>query len=111
MVEDDQAIRETLELVFTKPDYHLISYDNGEPILAGQFGLPDLFILDKQLSGVDGLDVCRHLKADATSADVPVIVMSASNSFINAATEAGADATLIKPFKLAELRRIVSRLI
>ena len=47
-------------------------------ILNNQFTAPDIFLLDLYLSGVDGIDICKHLKADPALQPIPVIMISAS---------------------------------
>jgi CheY-like chemotaxis protein len=56
-------------------------YANGELLMHNDFELPDLFIIDKQLSGIDGLELCRFLKAQEATRNIPVIIISASRTF------------------------------
>ncbi|MDB5829675.1 MAG: DNA-binding response regulator [Variovorax sp.] len=67
--------------------------------------LPDLILLDVQLGSVDGFAVCRLLKADAATADIPVIFLSASNSLEERLTglRAGAVDYVLKPFEPEEV--------
>lgn len=109
LVEDDPSIQDSFSLVFTPPEYSITCYNNGEPLLSNKYELPDLFIIDKQLSGVDGLDLCRHLKNNLHTKQIPVIIISATPSIINLAKAAGADNALVKPYRLAELRQMVNK--
>jgi len=61
IIDDDPSILDVLRLVLGE-SYQVTTYPDGSPILNGTFDLPDLFVLDKQLSGTDGLDLCRLLK-------------------------------------------------
>ncbi|GAC1469900.1 MAG: response regulator transcription factor [Gemmatimonadaceae bacterium] len=65
---------------------------------------PDLVILDVMLPGVDGLEVCRRLRAD-TTADLPILMLTARDAVEDrvAGLEAGADDYLMKPFSFSEL--------
>lgn len=65
----------------------------------------DLYILDKQLSGIDGLDLCRMLKNRDETRHVPVIILSASPNINELANAAGADAVVEKPFELKHFAR------
>jgi DNA-binding response OmpR family regulator len=78
-------------------------------LINNHFELPDLFIIDKQLSGVDGLDICAHLKTRQLTAQVPVIMVSASPSVEALAKKAGADDFLEKPFNRKEILKLVRK--
>jgi DNA-binding response OmpR family regulator len=110
-IEDDPDTLDALRLIFDPAAYEVIFYSNGNVILENQAVIPDIYILDKQLSGVDGLDVCRFLKNQPTTGHVPVIILSASPYIRNLAHAAGADDVLEKPFAIQELRDMVHRLL
>ncbi len=109
LVEDDPAIRDSLSLFFERSNIELTVYHNGDSILSGDYTPPDLFLLDKQLSGVDGLDICRYIKSQEATKNIPVIMMSASPSVIPLAAASGADDVLVKPYALADIRNVMSR--
>jgi CheY-like chemotaxis protein len=103
IADDDQSMRDIFELIFKRAGYTVTIYSGGDVLLSNEFTLPDLFILDKQLSGVDGLDVCRFLKSQESTRNIPVIIISASPYVAQLAREAGADAFIEKPFKTKDL--------
>lgn len=107
LVEDDSSIQDTVMLILESSGYHVDIYSSGEPILKNEYQIPDLFIVDKQLTGVDGLDVCRHLKSNEATKKIPVIMLSASPSIIPLAKAAGADSAIEKPFRMQELKETV----
>lgn len=109
LVEDDPAICDGLSIFFETMGIKTTVYHNGNNILAGSYELPDLFLLDKQLSGVDGLDICQYLKSKPESKDIPVIMMSASPSVIKLGKVAGADDVIIKPYKLTDMQSLLSK--
>jgi DNA-binding response OmpR family regulator len=78
-------------------------------LMTNGFDLPDLFLLDRQLSGVDGLDVCRFLKSQEETKHIPVIIISATSNVVRHALQAGADDVIEKPFLIAELRKMIAR--
>ena len=98
ITDDDQAILDALEMVFKRNGYRVICHSNGNALLQDNFEIPDIFLIDRQLSGVDGLDLCRHLKAGANTNQVPVIIFSASPHVQKPAIAAGADDFIEKPF-------------
>ena len=57
LIEDDAAILDTMRWMFGPPEFELITFSNGNKIIDGLFDTPDLFIIDKQLPGIDGLDI------------------------------------------------------
>ena len=74
----------------------------------GEIDTPDLFILDKQIAGTNGLDVCRFIKSNDKFKDTPVIMLSANPNINKLAKEAGADLAISKPFSLKNIRQVVS---
>ena len=111
IIEDDPAILDVLGMLFKRAGYEALYYPNGNFILNGEFNIPDLFIIDKQLSGVDGLDICNHLKQTAATKQIPVIILSATPHLHSQINMVGADAFLEKPFSNNRLLDIASELI
>lgn len=109
MVEDDPSIQDVVGILLKGFPYRLIIYSNGDSIMNGDFELPDLFILDKQLPGIDGLDICKHLKSHNYTKKIPVVMVSANPTIKSLAKEAGADDALEKPFKMKSFRDLISR--
>lgn len=109
IVDDDPAIQDAFSLIFSSEDYEITTYSDAGPLLNNTFSIPDLFILDKQLSGVDGLDLCRVIKERPDTKHIPVIILSASPDIYRLAQKAGADDVLEKPFRIKTLRESVSR--
>ena len=110
IIDDDPAILDSTSLIFGEGDYSMQLYPNGDAILSGEYEMPDVFIIDKQLSGVDGLTLCQYIKTQEASKHVPVIIMSASPLAEKLSIMAGADAFIEKPYSLKTLREAVRRL-
>jgi CheY-like chemotaxis protein len=72
IVDDDPGVQYAFTLIFDPQQYEVIICANGNLVLNNQYPIPDLFILDKQLSGVDGLDICRFLKSQPQTNHIPV---------------------------------------
>jgi CheY-like chemotaxis protein len=106
--DDDPTILDVISLIL-EDNYEITVLSSGEQLLGTNYDLPDLFLLDKQLSGMDGLDICRHLKNQESTKHIPVIVISASPNIHSLAKSAGADNVIAKPFLIRELRQIIAK--
>ena len=109
VTDDDPGILDIFKIILEKAGYEVDVISNGLEILKNHFTIPDLFILDRQLSGVDGLDLCRFLKSRQDTAHVPVIMVSANPRLQDLSKEAGADDCLEKPFDLKNFLRMIKR--
>lgn len=109
VIEDDPGISEMLAFAFQGTNIDLTCFDNGEVIMEGKYERPDLFLLDKQLPGVDGLDICRYLKSKTDTSKIPVVMMSANLRIAELAGHAGADDMIMKPFNITELTKLLHR--
>lgn len=109
IIDDDRAIQDSVALVFAQPEFQTSTYIDGTAIVGGNFEPPDIFIIDKQLPGIDGLSICRHLKQSPALTHIPVIIMSATPAAGRLSEAAGADGFIEKPFTLKQLRAEVSR--
>ena len=62
-VDDDAALRNVFSLIFARAGYDIEVCPDGEAIMNNEIHVPDIYILDKQLSGYSGLDICLFLKS------------------------------------------------
>ena len=108
IIEDDPNIRDVYKILFEKEGYEVQFSIDGISVLNNQFTTPDIVVLDRWLGLVDGLVVCRHLKANEATRHVPIILVSASLSVRQAAKEAGANAALDKPVERKKLLEVVN---
>jgi CheY-like chemotaxis protein len=108
-VDDDPSVQEIIKLIFLPAEYDLTVFSQGEPLMNNEFNVPDIFLLDKQLSGFDGLDICRFLKSQPSTSHVPVIIVTATPGIQSMAAEAGADAVVEKPFSVKSLRELIEQ--
>jgi CheY-like chemotaxis protein len=109
VVEDDPDILFTVTFILSNANYEVTGLNSGEPIKQGKYACADLFILDKRMPDMDGLELCRYLRTKPESRDVPVIIISASPNFDAQAMQAGASGFLNKPFQMNALLDIVQR--
>lgn len=109
LIEDDLAIIDSLSIFFETVGIRMTAYESGDKILAEDYEYPDLFLIDKQLSGMNGLDVCRYLKSGERTREIPVIMISASSDIIDLSKTAGADEVILKPYELSDVLTIISK--
>jgi signal transduction histidine kinase len=113
VVEDDPEARATLELLLGAR-WAVTAVERGDVARDAALAMPfDLVIANVQMPGLNGIDLVRLLRADRTSQNVPVILMSrtAGQHETIAGLEAGADDFLVKPFSGRELLvRVQTRL-
>ena len=107
IVDDEMSTLMPLKRSLESEDYAVIeAYDGREAIKKAKEEIPDLIILDLMLPGMDGHEVCRHLKTDAHTQNIPIIMLTAKDS-VNDKVEGldmGADDYVTKPFILKELK-------
>lgn len=113
LVEDEPVIRELVRSMLTDGPVQVECAANGvEGLKLAKSQSFDLFLLDVVLPQMDGLTLCRMLKADPQTARVPLYMLTAKQkkADVEEATRAGADGYIHKPFRGAELIELVERL-
>jgi DNA-binding response OmpR family regulator len=103
VIDDDPGVRDIFEIIFEREGYSIELKSDGQFLTNENYELPDLFFIDKQLSGGNGLDLCRYLKNQSKTSQIPVIMISASPDIASLSKKARADDYLEKPFELAHL--------
>jgi len=109
-VEDNEYNRKIVRQLFSRTSYRLIEAADGEDGVAmAKKELPNLILMDVQLPKMSGLDATRALKADASTSQIPVIVITsfAMSGDRERAAEAGATSYLAKPYSPRELLALV----
>jgi two-component system response regulator MprA len=105
VVDDDRSLRDALRRALGLADYEVETAGNGQQALGvAASGAPDALVLDLGLPDMDGLEVCRRLRASGNR--VPVLVLTARDAVSDRidGLDAGADDYLVKPFDLGELK-------
>ena len=106
LIEDDQALCELLEYRFQAQGYNVrTSADGDDALLMAAEDVPDLVILDWMIEGTSGIEVCRRLRREKTTAHVPIIMLTAREAEDDRirGLETGADDYITKPFSPREL--------
>ncbi|MFW5688445.1 MAG: response regulator transcription factor [Spirochaetota bacterium] len=104
VVDDETGVREAVSLALEESGYSVASFrDGAEAWSAWQESLPDIAVLDIIMPRMDGLELCRRLRA--RSLELPVIFLSSKDEEVDRVVglELGADDYLCKPFSVREL--------
>lgn len=72
---------------------------------------PDVILLDVQMKGINGFEICKELKESILSKSIPVIIISAEDDLEKSARLCGADGYLSKPFSISELLIIINNIL
>nr|MBF0221922.1 response regulator transcription factor [Desulfobulbaceae bacterium] len=100
-VEDEEDIQQLVSYNLMKAGYQVICAESGEEALE-KLGTekPDLIILDLMLPGMNGLEVCKHIKKTDSLKNIPVVMLTAKSEEVDIITglEIGADDYITKPF-------------
>jgi CheY-like chemotaxis protein len=114
LVCDDEEVLRSLIRATLEADFEIVESTSGDATLElARAERPDLILLDMMMPGTSGLEVLRQLRADLELRSIPVVMLTArtQRSDREAATSAGADRFLAKPFSPIELAGIVSELV
>jgi two-component system phosphate regulon response regulator PhoB len=106
LVEDDRALADLLIWHFDREGYEVArTADGEEALLLAEERVPDLVILDWMIEGVSGIEVCRRLRRKASTAAVPIIMLTARGEEADRirGLDTGADDYVTKPFSPREL--------
>ena len=113
IVEDDMEINNYIKAELST-DYHIVQITNGKEaidhILANK---PDIIISDIMMPGMDGISLCKKIKANVNTEHIPIILLTALSKDENRAEglDIGADAYIVKPFNMDLLKKNVSNLL
>ena len=116
VIEDEEDIRELIRYNLDKEGFRVLTANSGEEGLTiAVNSMPDLIILDLMLPGIDGLQVCRNLKADLKTKNIPVVMVTARGEEpdVVSGLELGAEDYISKPFSpkvlVARIRTVLRR--
>jgi CheY-like chemotaxis protein len=111
IADDDPAILEVISLMLEDEGYEITTSVNGETVEKVRGILPDLILLDIWMSGMDGRDICKHLRTKKKTKNIPIVMISANKDAEAIALDAGATDFLAKPFEMNKLLAMVEKYI
>ncbi|MGW4274290.1 response regulator transcription factor [Streptomyces seoulensis] len=104
LAEDDRAIRHALERALTLEGYEVTAVADGVEALAqAHRNPPDILVLDVMMPGIDGLQVCRVLRAEGDRTPILMLTALVETADRIAGLDAGADDYVVKPFDVEEV--------
>lgn len=112
VVDDEKPVRQFLVAAFEQEGHQVLEAFHGRHalnVLASASRHPDLVLSDVMMPIVGGIELCSILKTDPSTADIPVILMTAAHS--RASAISSADAVIAKPFDLDTLDALIARLL
>jgi CheY-like chemotaxis protein len=114
VIEDSASVRRLIEVCLRVLEVHVDAAEDGVRGLdAARDTIPDVIVLDIGLPGMDGWEVLRHLRAASDTQAIKVLVLTAhaQPEVAQQADEVGADDFMTKPFRPAELRERLEKLL
>lgn len=109
VADDDPAIVDVMKILLESNDYDVLITQNPLEIDELVLQNPDIILLDIWMSGVSGNEVCKRIKANAFSKDIPVIMFSANRDTKEISMQCGADGFIAKPFEIEEVLKIIEK--
>lgn len=103
IAETDKSVQQYLGNGLRALGFDATVFDSGYPIVTMMDNWPDIFLIDIQLSDVNGLEVCKWLKSHESSWAIPVILLSADPYLKLLAASAHADDYIERPFILKDV--------
>jgi DNA-binding response OmpR family regulator len=110
IIDDEPEFLKILAYLFERLSYHVIPRTAAVPLETIRETAPDLLVLDHHLPRKNGSNLCKELKVNVETQQLPVLMLSADERLPEIAKESFADAYLSKPFETKALQETVKRL-
>jgi CheY-like chemotaxis protein len=107
IVDDEEPVRSFLAQLFSDRYQVRVASNGGQALTLIHELRPDIVLSDVMMPVLNGAELCRRLKADVETRDIPVILMTSAGARSTDAT--GAEAYIAKPFDLDEIEMLVQR--
>lgn len=114
LIEDERGLTDVLTYNLNREGYEtLVSHDGVEGLRKAQMQLPDMILLDLMLPGMDGLEICRQLRAGKQTAGIPILMLTAKSEETDQIVgfTMGADDYVTKPFSIKVLLQRIRALL
>lgn len=110
--DDDEDLLRLVKMKLTNQGFLVALSLNGERVKAmATSDRPDVILLDVTMVGNDGRDICKALKEDRSTHDIPVILLSANDELKKIAEQCGADGYVTKPFDAGSVKSKIDDLL
>lgn len=111
VVDDDEDMLILLQHTLVREGYYPIFSPNAKNIMAILTQRkPDIVLLDINMKGMNGADICKQIKTDPSLCAIPVVMYSANDNIEQVTRECGADAYIAKPFVTGKLRTVFKQI-
>ena len=111
IADDNIGILEAMQLILEDAGDEVETTEDGRMVQEMVQKFPDVLLLDIWMSGMNGGDICKHLKSQERTKQIPIIICSANKDTKQIAHEAGADDFLLKPFEMDNLLAKVKKFV
>ena len=114
IIEDDRSLANVVEYNFANSGYEVFCARDGQDgINQARNRMPDVILLDLMIPVIDGIEVCRQLRAESTTRETPIIMVTAKSEEVDQLIgfSVGADDYVIKPFSVRVLMEKVKTLL
>lgn len=110
VVDDNLDILHLVQMILKNQGFEVLTSPKGGDVISHtETFSPQIILLDVFLSGYDGRDICRELKLNPKTRDIPVIMFSAHTSYADIMRECNADDFIAKPFEVNDLVNKVNK--
>jgi twitching motility two-component system response regulator PilG len=114
IVEDEESLLKLESILLSSKGFKVTGVRDGLAALSEiEKSRPDLILLDIMMPGIDGFEVCRRIKENPDTKEIPIVMLTAKKSAADQArgAEVGADAYITKPFKSLKIIDVITGLL
>ena len=105
IIETDDDLRLLLQESLSEDGYQVEALSNAYPLFEVSRKWPDVFLIEIELESINGLEICRWIKSQEETMNIPVILISGSPELDVLANDSRADSCISKPVDLDELQK------
>jgi DNA-binding response OmpR family regulator len=110
LADDEIDILDILTLMLKTKGYEVMATTNPKTVFdIEEHNLPDIILLDIWMTGQDGRDICKQLKSNPATQNIPVIFISANSNIDEITSECNAQGYIAKPFEMAEMLSMIEK--
>lgn len=107
IIETDDNLRLLLQASLSADGYQVEALSNAYPLFEVSRNWPDVFLIEIELESINGLEICRWIKSQEETMNIPVILISGSPELDVLAGDSRADNCISKPIDLDELQKVL----